>query len=113
MRYLVILFFFLNISVLPQNLTIKGKIIDSETLQPLPSANLVIAGTGLGTTTEEDGSFVLTGKFTRDDILEVSYVGYSTVKIALTNEDLNNIIIRLLPKIIPSLPGSRMGSAAG
>jgi hypothetical protein len=76
MKYLVILFFFLNISVWPQNLIIKGKVLDSDTRQPLPSANLVIIGKDLGTSTEEDGSFVLSGDFTRTDILKISYVGY-------------------------------------
>ncbi len=95
-------FFLLNISLYSQNLTIKGKIIDSETLQPLTSANLIIVGKEIGTATAENGSFILSGKFSRNDILEVSYVGYSTQQIGLQDKDLQNLIIKLSPQIIPS-----------
>jgi len=102
MKYLVILLFFLNISLFPQYLIIKGKVVDSGTLQPLPSANLIIVGTDIGTSTEEDGTFILSGNINRDEILKVSYVGYTQKEISLKDNDLQNMVIKLLPRIIPS-----------
>ncbi|HSD64319.1 MAG TPA: TonB-dependent receptor [Ignavibacteriaceae bacterium] len=102
MKYLVILFFFLNISAFSQNLSIIGKVLDSETLQPLPAANLIILDRNIGTSTIEDGSFVLSGDIIPDDILKATYVGYSTKLIPLKDEDLTNLIIKLTPQIIPS-----------
>lgn len=102
MKYLVILFFILNISIFSQNLTIKGKVIDSETLQPLLSANLVIADKNIGTAADENGGFILTGNFNEEDILQVSYVGYTSQKILLKDNDLQNLIVMLSPQIIPS-----------
>jgi iron complex outermembrane receptor protein len=102
MKYLVILFFFLNVFIFPQNITIKGKVVDSETLKPLPSANIIIVDKGIGTASENDGSFILSGVFNRDDILRASFVGYSTVQFSLKDKDLQKLIIKLLPQIIPS-----------
>ncbi len=102
MKYLVILFFFLNISIFSQNIVVKGKIVDAETLQPLPSANLVIENKQLGTAAEEDGSFTLSGNISTSDILKVSYVGYRSKEIFLRNSDMHNLLIRLSPEIIPS-----------
>jgi iron complex outermembrane receptor protein len=102
MKYLVILLFFLNIIAFSQNLTIKGKVVDSETLQPLPSASLIILGKNIGTAAGSDGSFVLSGDFAPGDILKISYVGYSIKLISLKNQDLSGLIIKMLPQIIPS-----------
>lgn len=102
MKYLIILFLFLTISILPQTIFIKGRVLDSETLQPLPSANLIIIDKYIGTAAGDDGSFVLSGNITSDDILKVSYVGYTTKLIPLKGEDLTNLTIKLLQQIIPS-----------
>ncbi|HSD64628.1 MAG TPA: carboxypeptidase-like regulatory domain-containing protein, partial [Ignavibacteriaceae bacterium] len=91
MKYLVILFFFSNISAFSQNLSIKGKVLDSGTLQPLPAANLIILDKNIGTAAVDDGSFVLSGDITPDDILKVTYVGYSTKVIPLKDEDLTDL----------------------
>ena len=102
MKYLIILFFFLNISLFSQNIVIKGKVVDAETLQPLPSANLVIENKKLGTASEDDGSFFLSGDIDRNDVLKVSYVGYNSKEISLKDGDMENLTIKLSPEIIPS-----------
>lgn len=59
--------------------TVEGRVVDAETGTPLPGANVVIVGTQRGTTTGEDGRYTLSvpaGTVT----LQVSYVGYSTVR---------------------------------
>ncbi len=76
--------------------------LDAETLQPLPSANLIIENKQIGTATEEDGSFSVSGNISPGDILKVSYVGYTSREISLKDKDLDNLVIRLYPEIIPS-----------
>lgn len=90
MKYLIILFLFLNNIAFPQNLSIKGKVVDSETLLPLPAANLIIVGKSIGVAAQNDGSFTLSGNFYRNDTLKVSYVGYLSKLITLENADLEN-----------------------
>lgn len=102
MKYLVILFFFLNISLFPQNIAVKGRVVDAETLQPLPSANLVIENKPIGTASDENGSFVISGNISTGDILKVSYVGYMSKEITLEQGDFSNLLIRLTPEVIPS-----------
>ena len=102
MKYLVILFFFLNGSLFSQNITISGMVLDSETLKPLPSANIIVENKEIGTSAEKDGSFVLTGNISDTDIIKVSYVGYTSLEIPISDQNLNNLIVKLLPQIIPS-----------
>ncbi len=102
MKYLVILFYFLNVSLFSQNITIRGKVLDSQTLKPLPSANIIIENKEIGTSAEKDGSFVLTGNISATDIIKVSYVGYTSLEIPLSGQNLTNLIVKLQPQIIPS-----------
>ncbi len=48
---------------------------------PLPGANVVVAGTTVGTTTDFDGKFTLSVK-TASGTLEVSFLGYKTKKVS-------------------------------
>ncbi|HVO74640.1 MAG TPA: TonB-dependent receptor [Ignavibacteriaceae bacterium] len=101
MKYLFILFFFLN-SLLAAQIQIKGKIIDYNTGNPLPKANIILEnGKQSGTESDADGEFKLDAE--PGEALTVSYLGYSPERIEL---DSNNIYkyftIELEPKIIPS-----------
>ncbi len=59
-----------------------GKVIDKETNQPFPAGlvNIYNTNNGAGTVPQEDGSFVVDGS--PADIIQISFVGYKTVKIA-------------------------------
>ncbi len=95
-------FFLLNGSLFSQNITISGMVLDSETLKPLPSANIIVENKEIGTSAEKDGSFVLTGNISDTDIIKVSYVGYTSLEIPISDQNINNLIVKLLPQIIPS-----------
>lgn len=71
---LIILFAFLSPIAFAQ-VTLKGKIVDSETSEPLPFVNVVFNEKGNGFTSGLDGDFKVT---TNDPVrwLKVSYLGY-------------------------------------
>jgi hypothetical protein len=68
--------------------TLKGKIFDSETGEPLPFVNVVFNEKGNGFTSGLDGDFKIT---TTDNIswLKISYLGYISQKIEVTADNLN------------------------
>jgi len=56
---------------------ILGKVVDDETKEPLPGANVVLKGTNYGTTSDFDGNFTLeapSGSYT----LVITYLGYDS-----------------------------------
>ncbi|GAA0721724.1 hypothetical protein GCM10009430_23380 [Aquimarina litoralis] len=62
-----------------QELTITGTVTDKDTGETLPGVNVVILGTTTGTNTDFDGNYSIKAKV--DDVLEFSFVGYTTDKI--------------------------------
>ncbi|MFA6923100.1 MAG: carboxypeptidase-like regulatory domain-containing protein [Bacteroidales bacterium] len=78
-----------NIQIFGQSGTLKGKITDNETKEPIPFANVVMEAGGRqvsGTTTDFDGNFTIKpippGKYN----IKTSYVGYQP-------QQLNGVII--------------------
>ena len=82
-------------NIFSQNISISGKIIDTNTKKPISYANVSIERTGFGTVSNYDGAFTLKlpGCF-KNKKLTVSYMGYNTYKIPVANIS-NNLIIRL------------------
>jgi len=62
-----------------------GKVVDSETNEPLPGATVVIKGTQNGTTTDFDGLFSISAA--DSSTLVISFVGYGTQEV-LAGKDL-------------------------
>ena len=95
MKYLIILFLFFSLIIFPQMTTITGKILDSNTKSPLPKANIFIQeNKTIGTTSNEDGSFILKEISHLDSHLVVTYIGYETKVISskIISSDKNLII---------------------
>lgn len=60
---------------------IKGKVVDAKSGEPIIMANVLIAGTTQGTSTDFDGNFILSiGKRAYPVDLEVSFIGYQATK---------------------------------
>ena len=55
---------------------IQGRIYDVTSNEPLPFANIIIAGTNIGTTSDLDGNFIFTGINPGFVQIIASYVGY-------------------------------------
>lgn len=58
-----------------QNTIINGVVTDSITGEKLPFVSVILKGTTIGTTTDDDGKFSITTS-SSDKILQVSYLGY-------------------------------------
>jgi len=80
--FLLLLFTSLN----AQTITISGKIVDAETANPLPYANIQLEETGIGTISQLSGAFSLKipVKYV-DKMLSVSFMGYKIVKMPVAN----------------------------
>ena len=79
--------------------SVKGKIIDFETLKPLVEANIIILGTTNGTVTDSNGNFFLSIP-KNNSIIKVSEIGYDSKEIGLIfncNDNLEekNIVLKL------------------
>lgn len=61
--------------------TVRGKVIDGTTQEPLIGVSVVEAGTTTGTITDIDGNFTLSAS--PDGTLRISYVGYTTREIPI------------------------------
>ena len=85
MKTLIILFaFFLSVST-AQQISIQGIVKDSETNQPLINANVYISTYYVvGTSTNEKGIFKLKGIAEDNDTLYITYVGYQTQWITIS-----------------------------
>jgi len=77
-----------SISVYSQN-TIKGRLLDKETGEPLIGATVVVKGTSNGTVTDLDGAFSLS--IESGAILVVSYIGYLSQEVTADGSDLGDI----------------------
>ncbi|WP_299887399.1 carboxypeptidase-like regulatory domain-containing protein [uncultured Lacinutrix sp.] len=93
MKYFTILFFFLfsftfcfaqekESKVDPTQA--EGVIIDAITNTPLESVNIVNINTVIGTTTNQEGKFKIKAKV--NDTLHLSYIGYKSIKVRVTND---------------------------
>lgn len=63
----------------PPEFTICGTVTDDESGEALPGATAYVKGTPHGTSTDLDGGFSLRGSFSKNDILEIRYLGFETV----------------------------------
>jgi TonB-dependent receptor len=67
--------------------TIKGVIVDNQTGDALPGANIVVKGTSIGASTDLDGVYLIPNVPAGEQTLEVSYIGYKTVTAAVNVPD--------------------------
>ncbi len=84
-----------------QNGVVKGTVSDANNNDPIPFANVLIEGTQIGSTTDLDGNFTITGLQPGFINLRVSYVGYQTKissDVLINNNSVPFIEINLKPR---------------
>ena len=69
----------------PVDISIKGKIIDASTLEPLPGVNVLLKGTQTGTSTDANGNYTIQVP-DANAILVFSFVGYVSSEIKVGNQ---------------------------
>jgi iron complex outermembrane receptor protein len=99
------LIIFFHINLFAQG-TIKGKVIDKTTKEPLPFADVHLIELKRGTITKNDGTFIINKVPAGNYTIEVSYVGYKKTqkKINLKDDETVELNIELEQTAI-SLPG--------
>ena len=80
--------------------TVKGRVIDNETLEGLPNANVFIDQTTFGVAADGDGNFVFTNIPTGTSVLVFSFVGYKPYQRNVTVEEGKTVefVIRMIPE---------------
>jgi len=94
--FFIVVFLFGLTSLYAQQTVIYGKIIDKDTRQAIPFANVYFAGTSIGATSDIDGNYYLK-TLTPGDSLQVSYVGYSRLKKKVETGKQQQLIFELQP----------------
>lgn len=89
-------------TVLAQNGTVVGKVLDAKSGSGLAYTNVSVLGTTRGAIAREDGSFVLGDLPAGTYDLQASFMGYTTAKVAVTVQALRTtqIEIRLEPTTV-------------
>ncbi len=102
MKKIIILFLFFAFPILSQVNKLSGFVIDYETKAGLPSANIFIKNKGLGTTSDQNGKFILAGRFNDNDTLVVSYIGYKDFTKEISKINPEKLVVELQKIILPS-----------
>ena len=80
---------FLSAGAFAQQITVKGIVKDSSG-EPIIGANVVVKGTTNGTITDFDGNFQLSAN--TGEIIQFSFIGYTTQELPATAEFMNIIM---------------------
>jgi TonB-linked SusC/RagA family outer membrane protein len=83
MRKILLLILLLPITIMAQDISVKGTVLDEQTKQSLPGVSIVIKKTAKGTITDLDGKFQLNAK--KGDRLVFSYLGMKTKEIVVSD----------------------------
>ncbi|HEY1870511.1 MAG TPA: carboxypeptidase-like regulatory domain-containing protein, partial [Chitinophagaceae bacterium] len=94
-RLFLVLIALLASSSVWSQFTLKGKVVDSTTNDPLYGASVFCQNTTSGTTTNRDGEFSLTLKSGGYDLI-VSFTGYQTKEMRITNSDNTSLQIQMV-----------------
>lgn len=77
-RYFLIMSLMIPLLIFAQTGTVKGKVFNSKTNEPIEFANILIQGTTIGSTSDLDGKYIFTGIKPGFYRLVVSFVGFET-----------------------------------
>ncbi len=96
--------FIVTIPTVKNNFSSKGIIIDSQSGEPIPFANVYIRELNIGDISSQDGTFFISQITSKTSLLSASYIGYETKEVKLNfPNDLDDFQkIYLKPKVINS-----------
>ncbi len=90
-------------ALLAQTGTIRGIVQDASSNQALPAANVVLEDLKMGTTSDDQGLFILKNVPAGEHLLSVSYLGYRVYKqrITLSSGETLQLTVQLQPDVLP------------
>lgn len=88
--WLLAIFFCFSVSMLGQERTIKGVVVDSNG-EPLPGVSIAIKGTTTGTITDVDGNFMV--EVEPSDVLQFSFIGFNNLEVPVEGNTFLNIVM--------------------
>lgn len=88
---LALLLLMTALSAVAQQLQVKGVVLDASSNDPIIGANVVVENSTNGTITDLDGQFTLNCK--RGDMLSVSYIGYLTKQVKVTEKEMTILLL--------------------
>jgi TonB-linked SusC/RagA family outer membrane protein len=74
----------LPLSLVAQQLTVKGTVVDEETKEPLPGVVVLLKNSTKGTATDFDGEFEIEAQ--KGDVLMISYIGMKKQEIVVESQ---------------------------
>jgi iron complex outermembrane receptor protein len=75
-----------------QQVTVSGKVRDAATGEPMPGVNIVVKGTGIGSSTNADGSFSISAT-SSNATLVFTFIGYAMQEIPLNGATTLEVIM--------------------
>ncbi|MBU1097153.1 MAG: TonB-dependent receptor [Bacteroidetes bacterium] len=99
MKHLIVFLFLITFSISAQNFAVEGYVYTS-TGKPLELANISIVATSIGTVTNEEGKFILSGNFKESDLIQISFIGFETKRIPVKNLLSNQNTIIILTNVV-------------
>ena len=79
--FVLITFCFATFVVAQGSVTVRGKVSDKQSNDPLPGANVEVKGTNIGASTDLDGVFIIHNVPSGMQSFVVSYIGYTTATV--------------------------------
>ncbi|MVM35588.1 TonB-dependent receptor [Spirosoma sp. HMF4905] len=92
--FLLLAFMPLAIPLARAQINLAGIVTDDKE-QPLAGVTIIIRGTNIGTTTQDDGQFILQASGDLPLTISVSFIGYQRKDILVRGSNFRNIIVRL------------------
>ncbi len=87
MKKLILLILFIPLSIMAQQMVVKGTVFETETNQPLLGVSVVVKGTSVGTITDFDGNYEI--KANTGDVLVFSFIGMKKREVKVTVPEVN------------------------
>jgi hypothetical protein len=81
-----------------QQASVKGRVIDAQSNESMPFVNVVVVGTNIGTVTDDNGNFLISGLKPGFVRVQASFIGYHTTlspEIEVSNAKVASVEIRM------------------
>src|SRR5690554_3723875 len=88
---ILLLLLSLNLGVMAQNITVKGKVTD-QMGNTLPSVSVIVYGTTHGTITDIEGNYTLEAP--ADGTLQYNFLGYAIQRVPVNNRQIIDVVLQ-------------------